>query len=100
MPRKYIVYGGELSYFTRKLEAAMVFYGAEFDLALCGYAGYSHAIIPDVDDNFAANLAAVYSSIRSTYTRQWDETGDEAHKKLIETNPIQKVDSQKHMENI
>ena len=32
MPRKYIVYGGELSYFTRKLEAAMVFYGAEFEL--------------------------------------------------------------------
>ena len=67
---------------------AYSFYGAEFDLALCGYAGYSHAIIPDVDDNFSANLAAVYSSIRSTYTRQWDETGDEAHKNLIETNPI------------
>ena len=32
MPEKYIVYGGELSYFTRKLEAAMVFYGAEFEL--------------------------------------------------------------------
>ena len=32
MPRKFIVYGGELSYFTRKLEAAMLFYGAEFEL--------------------------------------------------------------------
>ena len=31
MPRKFIVYGGELSYFTRKLEAAMLFYGAEFE---------------------------------------------------------------------
>ena len=29
---KYTIYGGELSYFTRKLEAAMNFYGAEFDL--------------------------------------------------------------------
>ncbi|MEJ2131570.1 MAG: glutathione S-transferase family protein [Gammaproteobacteria bacterium] len=28
----YIVYGGELSYFTRKLEAAMRFYGADFEL--------------------------------------------------------------------
>lgn len=26
----YTIYGGELSYFTRKLEAAMVFYGADF----------------------------------------------------------------------
>ena len=32
MPRNFIVYGGELSYFTRKLEAAMLFYGAEFEL--------------------------------------------------------------------
>ncbi len=30
MTQPYIVYGGELSYFTRKLEAAMIFYGAEF----------------------------------------------------------------------
>ena len=29
----YIVYGGELSYFTRKLEAAMVFYGASWERA-------------------------------------------------------------------
>jgi glutathione S-transferase len=29
---KYTIYGGELSYFTRKLEAAMIFYGADFDL--------------------------------------------------------------------
>jgi glutathione S-transferase len=28
---KYTIYGGELSYFTRKLEAAMVFYGADFE---------------------------------------------------------------------
>ena len=28
----YTVYGGELSLFTRKLEAAMIFYGAEFEL--------------------------------------------------------------------
>jgi len=27
----YTVYGGELSYFTRKLEAAMIFYGADFE---------------------------------------------------------------------
>jgi glutathione S-transferase len=27
----YIIYGGELSYFTRKLEAAMIFYGASFE---------------------------------------------------------------------
>lgn len=27
----YTIYGGELSYFTRKLEAAMIFYGAEFE---------------------------------------------------------------------
>ena len=28
----YIIYGGELSYFTRKLEAAMKFYGADFKI--------------------------------------------------------------------
>lgn len=28
----YTIYGGELSYFTRKLEAAMLFYGADFEL--------------------------------------------------------------------
>lgn len=28
----YIIYGGELSYFTRKLEAAMKFYGADFEM--------------------------------------------------------------------
>ena len=27
----YTIYGGELSYFSRKLEAAMIFYGAEFE---------------------------------------------------------------------
>lgn len=27
----YTIYGGELSYFTRKLEAAMVFYGADYE---------------------------------------------------------------------
>jgi len=30
--RNYIVYGGELSYFTRKLEAALTFYGADFEI--------------------------------------------------------------------
>ncbi len=29
---KYTVYGGELSYFTRKLEAALIFYGANFEV--------------------------------------------------------------------
>ena len=29
---KYTIYGGELSYFTRKLEAAMLFYGADFEI--------------------------------------------------------------------
>lgn len=29
---QYTIYGGELSYFTRKLEAAMIFYGADFEL--------------------------------------------------------------------
>ncbi|MGI9232772.1 MAG: glutathione binding-like protein, partial [Woeseiaceae bacterium] len=28
---EYTIYGGELSYFTRKLEAAMIFYGANFE---------------------------------------------------------------------
>lgn len=28
----YVIYGGELSYFTRKLEAAMTFYDADFEL--------------------------------------------------------------------
>ena len=28
----YRIYGGELSYFTRKLEAAMIFYGAPFEM--------------------------------------------------------------------
>jgi glutathione S-transferase len=28
----YIIYGGQLSYFTRKLEAAMIFYGADHEL--------------------------------------------------------------------
>ena len=30
MSEEYVVYGGELSYFTRKLEAALVFYGANW----------------------------------------------------------------------
>lgn len=30
MTRQYTIYGGELSYFSRKLEAAMIFYGADF----------------------------------------------------------------------
>ena len=29
---KYIVYGGDLSYFTRKLEAALIFYGLDFEI--------------------------------------------------------------------
>ena len=32
MHSKYIVYGGELSYFTRKLEAALIFYGADYEI--------------------------------------------------------------------
>ena len=32
MNSKYIIYGGELSYFTRKLEAAMIFYGLDFEM--------------------------------------------------------------------
>ena len=28
----YIVYGGELSYFTRKLEAALIFYGINYEI--------------------------------------------------------------------
>ena len=32
MNSKYIIYGGELSYFTRKLEAAMIFYGVDFEM--------------------------------------------------------------------
>ncbi|MGD8417118.1 MAG: glutathione S-transferase family protein [Pseudomonadales bacterium] len=32
MNHTYVVYGGELSYFTRKLEAAMIFYGADFQM--------------------------------------------------------------------
>lgn len=31
MDRSYVVYGSELSYFTRKLEAALEFYGASFE---------------------------------------------------------------------
>lgn len=29
----YVIYGGELSYFTRKLEAALIFYGVDFELS-------------------------------------------------------------------
>lgn len=32
MSQQYTIYGSELSYFTRKLEAAMIFYGASFEL--------------------------------------------------------------------
>jgi glutathione S-transferase len=41
----YIVYGGELSYFTRKLEAALIFYGVDYEI---------RAKTPDV----AANVEA------------------------------------------
>ncbi len=34
MSQPYVIYGGELSYFSRKLEAAMIFYGADFEM--CG----------------------------------------------------------------
>ena len=30
-PERYVLYGGELSYFTRKLEAALILYGADFE---------------------------------------------------------------------
>jgi len=32
MTNPYVIYGGELSYFTRKLEAACLFYGAHFEM--------------------------------------------------------------------
>jgi len=32
MTATYTIFGGELSYFTRKLEAAMIFYGANFEM--------------------------------------------------------------------
>ncbi len=32
MTSKYVIYGGELSYFTRKLEAALIFYGADYEI--------------------------------------------------------------------
>lgn len=32
MAQDYVIYGGELSLFTRKLEAAMIFYGADFEI--------------------------------------------------------------------
>jgi glutathione S-transferase len=32
MTQRYVVYGNELSYFTRKLEAALSFYGASFEM--------------------------------------------------------------------
>lgn len=32
MSQQYTIYGNELSYFTRKLEAAMIFYGAPYEL--------------------------------------------------------------------
>ena len=32
MSTPYIIYGGELSYFTRKLEAACIFYGLDFEM--------------------------------------------------------------------
>jgi glutathione S-transferase len=32
MTGRYIVYGGELSYFTRKLEAALIFYGIDYEI--------------------------------------------------------------------
>ncbi len=32
MSNSYIIYGGELSYFTRKLEAACIFYGIDFEM--------------------------------------------------------------------
>ena len=32
MKDRYIIYGGELSYFTRKLEAACIFYGLAFGM--------------------------------------------------------------------
>lgn len=33
MTNPYTIYGGELSYFSRKLETAMIFYGADFEFA-------------------------------------------------------------------
>ena len=38
MVKTYKIYGGELSYFTRKLEAAMIFYGADFEMIAKGSA--------------------------------------------------------------
>lgn len=32
MTGAYIVYGGELSYFTRKLEAGLIFYGIDYEI--------------------------------------------------------------------
>ena len=32
MTNPYVIYGGQLSYFTRKLEAACLFYGLEFEM--------------------------------------------------------------------
>lgn len=63
-------------------------YGAEFDFAFCGYAGYTNARIPKVDDRFAANLAKAYTRVRSTYVREWRETLNKEKNVLFESNPV------------
>ncbi|MDZ7683666.1 MAG: hypothetical protein U5O39_00110 [Gammaproteobacteria bacterium] len=49
----YTIYGNQLSYFTRKLEAAMIFYGAPFELA--PEAAGSGAAVGDASDTGAAH---------------------------------------------
>lgn len=54
----------------------------------CGFAGYSHAVIPGVDDQFAKNLASVYSIIRESEKRELIETKTDGKTELVETNGI------------
>jgi hypothetical protein len=59
-----------------------------YEGAFCGYAGYDNAIIPAVDDDFAKNLASVYSRIREFEGRQILELKRNGKTELLETNGI------------
>lgn len=56
--------------------------------AFCGYAGYAHAIIPAVDDEFAKNLERTYLRIREFEGRRLIERIRDGKTQVVETNGI------------
>lgn len=58
-----------------------------YDGAFCGFAGYSRATIPALDEAFVANLKSAYARVREFEWRELREVDQDGVTTLVETNP-------------